>query len=60
MKATKNDIGRRVIFRAATRWTGAKQDRIIKSVLENGGVTVRFGGYSDFRVRPDEIIKIYE
>ena len=59
MKATKKDIGRKVEFRALTRWTGAKQTRIIKSVRENGGVTVRFGGYSDFGVRPHEIIEIY-
>lgn len=36
MKAKKEDIGKKAEFRAATRWTGAKQVRIIKDVKLDG------------------------
>jgi len=59
MKATKNDIGRIVIFRAITRWGAAKATRKIKGIRPNGGVIVTFGGWKDFYVRPGEIIEIF-
>lgn len=59
MKAKKEDIGKKAEFRAATRWTGAKQVRIIKDVKLDGSISVHFGGWPDFHVNPWEILEIF-
>lgn len=60
MKAMLKDIGKKATFRAPTRWGLTTSTRIIKEVLPNGGVVVRFSGWSEFIVRPHEISKIHE
>lgn len=57
---TKEDIGKRVEFRALCYWNSAKATRIIKGVSKEGGLTVRFGGFDHFYVRPHEIIEIFK
>jgi hypothetical protein len=60
MKVTERDIGKRVTFKAATRWSFAKATRIIRKVHSNGNIEVRFGGWDAFIVRPHEIIEVHE
>lgn len=48
-------IGDRITFRAATRWSDRKATRVVNGFF-NGRPTVRFGGWADFVVRPEEII----
>ena len=57
---TEKDIGKRVVFRSLCRWNSAKATRIIKGINEWDGPTVRFGGCSDFYVKPYEVIEIIE
>lgn len=48
-------IGDRIKFRAITRWSGAAVWRIVTGIQP---VTVRYGGWGQFVVRPDEIIAV--
>lgn len=57
---TKADIGKRMVFQAATRWSGAKATRKINGIDEHGRPTVRYGGHAAFIVKPEEIIEIKE
>lgn len=57
---TREDIGKRVEFRALCYWNSAKATRIIKDVTKAGGPIVRFGGFGNFYVRPHEVIEIFE
>ena len=57
---TEKDIGKRVVFRALCRWNTAKATRIIRGVSPSNGPVVHFGGYTDFCVRPYEVIEILE
>lgn len=51
-------IGDRVTFRSIARWSAKAQTRVVKAVEPDGHVQVRYGGWGDFRVRPDEIVAI--
>ena len=57
-KATKNDIGKQLIFKALTRWNSKKASRKIKDVKPDGSCIVWFGGWDCFKVKPHEIIEI--
>jgi hypothetical protein len=55
------DIGQRIRFRAATRWatgTGVAV-RVIRG-FKDGCILVKYGGWSDFRVRHDEVLEVIE
>jgi len=60
MQADKKDIGRRVAFKAATRANCVQATRKIKGITEVGGVEVRYNGWDMFRVRPHEILRIFD
>lgn len=51
-------MGKLVTFRAITRWCGRKTTRQVRGVRGDGAVFVKFGGWLDFIVKPDEIICI--
>jgi len=59
MRVKKEDIGKKVTFRAATRWGNDKATRVIKNVNAQGNAEVRFGGWGNFIVRPHEIIEVH-
>lgn len=56
--ACREVVGKIVTFKAITRWSGSKATRQIRGVRADGAVLVRFGGWTDFIVRPNEIISI--
>lgn len=56
-KAKRPDIGDRIVFRSITRWNDKIATRIVNGYV-CGNPTVRFGGWRDFVVRPDEIVAI--
>ena len=60
MRAQKSDIGKRVVFRATTRYSDRKATRVIKGIIGNGNIVVSYAGWSDFQVYPHEIIEILE
>lgn len=49
------NVGDRITFRAATRWSGASVTRVVRGFDAFGRPLVRYGGWSDFVVRLDEI-----
>lgn len=52
-------IGDRIKFKAATRWSHEAVWRKVNGLFPaTGAVTVRYGGWADFIVRPWEIIEI--
>ena len=55
----KSDIGKRITFKAVTRWSCSKATRVIQGITLNGRPEVRYGGWSNFVIRPEEIIKIH-
>ncbi len=57
---TEKDIGKRVTFRSPRMWNSAKATRVIRGIGSRGGPIVYFGGYTDFCVRPHEVIEILE
>lgn len=60
MKATKEHIGKRAVFRALCTWNeGRKATRIIKEVREDGSIYVKYGGYTKFHINVHEIKDIY-
>lgn len=60
MKLTKKDIGKKVGFKSLTRWNSGKAIRKIKDIRKDGCPLVRFGGWSEFAIRPNEIIRIFK
>jgi hypothetical protein len=52
-------VGTRIKFKACTRWSNAKQVRVVNGFHRNLP-TIRFGGWSDFVVRENEIISIIQ
>lgn len=60
MAKKKIKPGDYITFKAATRWSSgnAKVRRKVVSIYYNGYPCVRFGGWSDFVVRPNEIIEV--
>lgn len=50
-------IGDTIIFKACTRYSFKKATRIVNGFMY-GNPTVRYAGYSDFMVKPSEIIQI--
>ena len=51
-------IGQRITFRAFTYYSNEKVTRVITGIHdETGWPEVRYQGYSNFLVFPDEIIK---
>lgn len=52
------EIGDYITFKAATRWSYSKARRKVVSFDHLNRPCVRFGGYSDFIVKPHEISKI--
>ena len=59
MKTNKIEIGDKITFRAATRWNCGKVTRVVNGFYDskNKIPTVRYGGWSDFVVKPNEIKK---
>lgn len=53
----KPQIGDKIIFKACTRDSFNKATRIVNGFC-NGMPTVRYAGYSEFVVKPGEIITI--
>jgi hypothetical protein len=51
-------IGDRIKFRAATRWSDKAVIRKIVAIGDDGKPEVRFGGWSNFVVRPHEVIAV--
>lgn len=58
MTRKKIEIGDYITFQAATRWSGAKVKRKVVSFDHVGRPCVRYGGWSDFVVHPNEIKKV--
>ena len=60
MEATKEDIGKRAMFRlTACNWMPRNETRIIHDVTEDGGVLVTHNGWQKcFKVKPHEIHEI--
>lgn len=54
----KLEIGDRITFCSATRWSTAKVTRKVNGFSGDGSPTVRYGGWSDFVVRPHEITAV--
>lgn len=52
------EVGDRIIFRSATRSGNFKANRIVNGFRSGGKPTVRFNGFHDFVVRPDEIMDV--
>ncbi len=51
------EMGDKIVFKACTRDSFNKATRIVNGFY-NGMPTVRYAGYSDFVVKPSEIITI--
>ena len=49
-------IGDRITFRAATRWSDKPATRVVNGFIA-GNPTVRYGGWAQFIVRVDEILE---
>ena len=55
----KVEIGDRIRFRAATRWSGAAVWRVVNGFwASTENPTVRYGGWSNFAVKRSEIIEV--
>ena len=57
LMVTGINIGDRITFRAACVWSDRTQIRVVNGFV-NGFPTVRFGGWPNFLVRPDEILSV--
>ena len=53
-------VGTKIEFKACTRWSSKKEIRIVNGFTRGGLPTIRFGGWSDFVLRENEIIRIIE
>jgi hypothetical protein len=56
-------IGDRITFRAATRWSGAKVTRVVNGFWQEdldrqSSPTVRYGGWGNFIVYRREILEV--
>lgn len=60
IKVSEIKIGDYITFKAATRWSSAnaKQRRKVVAISPDGCPDVRFGGWSNFRVRLHEIVLV--
>lgn len=58
MPRRKINIGDKVTFKAATLYSYETVTRKVKEVYASGNVAVRYAGYSDFIVYPQEIKKV--
>jgi len=57
MKKLNFKIGQKITFKSPTRWGNSKATRIINGTW-NELPTVRFGGWSNFVIKENEIIEI--
>lgn len=55
IRVTDIKIGDQIKFRAVTRWSNKAVWRKVTGFGPNGAPAVRYGGYSEFYVRPAEI-----
>lgn len=53
----KIKIGDRITFKAATRFSYSKATRVVNGFC-NGMPTVRYAGWPNFIVRPNEILEV--
>lgn len=50
-------IGDRIKFKSLARWNSKAAVRVVNG-FDAGRPMVRFGGYPEFIVRPDEVIEV--